>query len=258
MREVEELEDLGGPLFCAVCRGWGRVNSKAGKGGVTGGGIIKSILFYLHILVGMEERLVSDKAQEAAESAEKAMGDEARLEELVETLAGGSRRARQNAATALAIIAKVAPEKLVEKGNAFVDALNRPEAQTRWECLDVLTMLVDYDSRMCDKAIPGAEAALFDEESGLVRLAAMRFLCKLGGTTENRSERVWSLIDEGIQCWHGDMEFQDMLIGVVDFSAGKLSPRVKEELAARMAFDASNGRGALKRRAQQILDNLTA
>ena len=69
---------------------------------------------------------------------------------------------------------------LVPQGSAFVDALNRPEAQTRWECLDILTALVDYDSRTCDKAVPGAEAALFDEESGPVRLAAMRFLCKLG------------------------------------------------------------------------------
>ena len=112
-------------------------------------------------------------------------------------------------------------------GTELVDALNRPEAQTRWECLDVLTGLVEFDSRVCDKAVPGAETALFDEESGPVRLAAMRFLCRLGATTENRSERVWPLIDEGIQCYHGDMEFQDMLVAVVDFSAGSLSSRVK-------------------------------
>ena len=98
---------------------------------------------------------------------------------------------------------------------------------------------------------------MFDEESGPVRLAAMRFLCRLGATTENRSERVWPLIDEGIQCYHGDMEFQDMLVAVVDFSAGSLSSRVKGELAARMKFDAANGRGALKRRAAQILENVS-
>ena len=107
--------------------------------------------------------------------------------------------------------------------------------------------MVDHDSRTCDKAVPGAETALFDEESGPVRLAAMRFLCKLGATTENRSERVWPLIDEAIQCYHGDLEFQDMLVSVIDFSAGKLAPSVKKELGARMAFDASNGKGPLKR-----------
>ena len=72
-----------------------------------------------------------------------------------------------------------------------------------------------------------------------------------------RQERVWPLIDEGIQCYHGDMEFQDMLVAVVDFSAGSLSSRVKGELAARMKFDAANGRGALKRRAAQILENVS-
>ena len=195
---------------------------------------------------------MSDKAQEAAKVAASA------IRELTEALSGGSRRARQNAASALAIVAKEAPEMLVPQGSAFVDALNRPEAQTRWECLDILTALVDYDSRTCDKAVPGAEAALFDEESGPVRLAAMRFLCKLGATTENRSEKVWPLIDEAIQCWHGDLEFQDMLVAVVDFSAGKLALRVKEELRDRMKFDAENGKGALKRRAQQIVENVQA
>lgn len=199
---------------------------------------------------------MSDKAQEAAKMAEDALRDEGKLNELTEALSRGSRRARQNAAAALALVAKGAPASLVAQGSAFVDALNRPEAQTRWECLDILTTLVDYDSRTCDKAVPGAESALFDEESGLVRLAAMRFLCKLGATTENRSEKIWPLLDEAIQCCHGDSEFQDMLIAVVDFSAGKLSASVKDELAARMKFDAENAKGALKRRALQIIEHV--
>ncbi len=184
------------------------------------------------------------------------MNDEKALGELVETLSGPSRRDRQKAAATLATIAKENIELLAPYANAFVDALNRPEAQTRWESLDILTALVDSDSRTCDKAISGAESSLFDEESGPVRLAAMRFLCKLGATTENRSEKVWPLIDEGIQCYHGDPEFSDMLIAVVDFSTGKLASQVKKELAQRMTFDAENGKGALKRRAQQILDNV--
>ncbi len=179
------------------------------------------------------------------------------LDELIEALSSGSRRDRQNAAHALAEASKEAPEVMVPYGNQLIDALNRPEAQTRWECLDMLTRLVEFDSRTCDKAVVGAETALFDEESGPARLAAMRFLCKLGATTENRSERVWPLIDEGIQCYHGDLEFQDMLIAVMDFSLGKLSSQVKEELTARMKFDAENGKGILGRRAAQILENLS-
>lgn len=199
---------------------------------------------------------MSERSQEAQEAAAKALEDEEALKELVDALSGSSRRARQNAASALAVLSKEHADRLVPYGSAIVDALNRPEAQTRWECLDILTELVSYDSRTCDKAIAGAEASLFDEESGPVRLAAMRFLCRLGSTTENRSEKTWPLIDEAIQCYHGDLEFQEMLVAVIDFSAGKLSPRVKQELADRMAFDASNGKGALKRRAQQIIDNV--
>lgn len=199
---------------------------------------------------------MSERTQNARFAADDALADKGKFTELTEALSGGSRRARQNAAAALAQMAKEQPDVLVPYGSEIVDALNRPEARTRWECLDILTVLVDLDSRTCDKAIPGAEACLFDEESGPVRLAAMRFLCKLGATTENRSERVWPLVNEGIQCYHGDLEFQDMLVAVVDFSSGKLASGVRGELSARMKFDAENGKGALKRRAAQIVANV--
>ena len=47
-----------------------------------------------------------------------------------------------------------------------------------------------------------------------------------------------------------------MLNAVVNFSAGKLSASVREQLLARMAFDAENGKGALGRKAQTIIANL--
>ena len=177
------------------------------------------------------------------------------LDALIAALSDGSRRGRQQAAKIIAGVARENPVSLEPHVGALVDALERPEAQTRWECLDALAHLVPLDARGCEKAIPGAETALFDEDSGPLRLAAMRFLCRLGATTANRSERVWSLIDEGIQCWHGDLEFQDMLIAVIDFSQGKLAPEVKTALAERMRFDAANGRGMLKKRATQIVEN---
>lgn len=198
---------------------------------------------------------MSETTQDIAVQAVEAIENTKVLGSLVENLAGASRRKRQTSASVLAHVAKEKPELMTGYLNDFIDALNRPEAQTRWESLDILTALVDYDSRGCERAIAGVETALFDEESGPVRLAAMRFLCKLGATTENRSEKIWPLIDEGIQCYHGDYEFQDMLIAVVDFSLGKIAAEVKLALVERMRFDAENAKGALKRRAQQIISN---
>lgn len=174
----------------------------------------------------------------------------------MERLQDSSRRERQHAASVIKQVALMKTEVLIPYGDDLVDSLGRPEAQTRWECLETLSLLVEHDSRTCGKAMVEAETALFDEESGPVRLAAMRFLCKYGATTQARSQKAWPLIDEGIQCYHGDLEFNDMLVAIVDFSAGKLDDEVKTQLAERMAFDASNGKGTLQRRAQQILDNL--
>ena len=199
---------------------------------------------------------MADRNAEIRARAEEALADDAKLAETVELLAVGTRRDRQNAASSLCLVAKADASKLTPYTDKLIDALNRPEAQTRWEALEALTLLVPLDARTCSKAIPEAEASLFDEDSGPVRLAAMRFLCALGSTTANRSEKVWPLIDEGIQCYHGDLEFNDMLVAITDFSNGKLSADVKAQLAERMAFDAANGKGSLKRRAQQIIDNL--
>ena len=187
--------------------------------------------------------------------AREALTNEDKFKRLVAQLGDSSRRNRQNAAGSLAFIAKVSPELLVPHASDLVDALNRP-AQTRWESLDALTALVPVESRCTDKALAGAENALFDEENGFVRLAAMRFFCAYGATTEKRSENVWPLIDEAIQCYHGDVEFNDMLNAVAEFATGKLSEHVKEALVERMSFDAHNGRGALKRKAQTIIDNV--
>ena len=199
---------------------------------------------------------VSDRNAEIKSLAEEALADDAKLADVVEQLAVGSRRERQNAASALNAVAKADAARLAPYADKLIDGLNRPEAQTRWELLEALKLLVPIDARTCGKAIPEAETSLFDEDSGPVRLAAMRFLCKIGATTANRSDKVWPLIDEGIQCHHGDLEFNDMLVALIDFSTGKLSDEVKMAFADRMRFDAENGKGTLQRRAQQIIDNL--
>ena len=199
---------------------------------------------------------MADRNEMVKNMADEAMADDSKVAVLVESLATSSRRERQMAASALYLVAKKQPDKLVDSIDELIDALNRPEAQTRWEILEALAILVDCDARACGKAVGDAEASLFDEESGPARLAAMRFLCKYGATTATRSEKVWPLVDEAIQCYHGDLEYNDMLIALVDFSNGKLSDEVKAAFADRMSFDAANGRGTLQKRAQQIENNL--
>ena len=154
-------------------------------------------------------------------------------------------------------ISKTAPEVLAPFIGDMVDALNRPEIQTRWECLEALSRMVAVDSRACDKAIEGAENALFDEGNDLLHLAAMRFLCALGATTEKRCEKIWPLIDEGMQCYHGDPAFQDMLVAIIDFSKGKIGDDAKAGLKERMSFDAANAKGVLGVRAKQIVENVS-
>ena len=78
--------------------------------------------------------------------AREALTNEDKFKRLVAQLGDSSRRNRQNAAGSLAFIAKVSPELLVPYASDLIDALNRPEAQTRWESLDALTALVPVDS----------------------------------------------------------------------------------------------------------------
>lgn len=193
----------------------------------------------------------SKLALAASESAEV-------LAALIDLLTGDNRRHRQRAASAVSLLSADRPEVLQPYIPDLVSVLEVPESQTRWEVLEALTRLVPIDARACEKSLIGSEASLFDEDSGPARLAAMKFLCKIGATTENRSEKVWPLIDEAIQCYHGDLEFQDMLIAVVEFSEGKLSAEVKAQLGARMSFDAKNAKGALGKRAKLIVENVTA
>ncbi len=95
------------------------------------------------------------------------------------------------------LVAAEKPALLKPYAPELADALHRPESQTRWEVLGTFEVLVPVDARLVDKALPAAETALHDEESGVVRLAAFRLLCTYGATTAHRSERVWPLHRRG-------------------------------------------------------------
>ena len=179
------------------------------------------------------------------------------LAALIEDLSSSSRRRRQFAARVVALLAASDAALLAPYIGDLIDALYRPEAQTRWEVLDALTLLVPDHAKEIGAAFEGAEAALFDELSSTLRLSAFNLLCAWGSSERGRSKRVWPILDEAIQCYHGDLEYRDMLGSLYAFANGKISGEVAEELAGRLAFDAQNGKGAyLKARSREIFDIL--
>lgn len=188
--------------------------------------------------------------------ANSANDQEARLAQmriLVEELAGSSRRRRQEVAHKIATVAHTDASMVTPFVGSLMDALDRPEAQTRWEVLDALTALVDEHAEEVVPAFEAAETALFDEDSAPVRLAGFVFLCRFGATSEERSDQVWPLLDEAIQCYHGDPEYRDMLVALLAFVQGAASAATKAALAERLKFDAENGASYVKSFSAQII-----
>ena len=188
--------------------------------------------------------------------ANSANDQEARLAQrriLVEELAGSSRRRRQEVAHKIAPVAHADASMFTPFVGSLMDALERPEAQTRWEVLDALTALVDEHADEVAPAFEAAETALFDEDSAPVRLAGFVFLCRFGATSEERSDQVWPLLDEAIQCYHGDPEYRDMLVALLTFVQGAASAATKAALAERLKFDAENGASYVKSFSAQII-----
>ncbi|MHB9004776.1 MAG: hypothetical protein ACYC6C_12060, partial [Coriobacteriia bacterium] len=70
-----------------------------------------------------------------------------------DALAGDDRPQRSLAARVVNELAVQKPEMLKERGVELADALDRPEAQTRWEILGALEKMVAIDARVADKAI---------------------------------------------------------------------------------------------------------
>lgn len=188
--------------------------------------------------------------------ANSANDQEARLAQmriLVEELAGSSRRRRQEVAHKIATVAHTDASMVTPFVGSLMDALERPEAQTRWEVLDALAALVDEHAEEVAPAFEAAETALFDEDSAPVRLAGFVFLCRFGATSEERSDQVWPLLDEAIQCYHGDPEYRDMLVALLAFVQGAASAATKAALAERLKFDAENGASYVKSFSVQII-----
>lgn len=201
----------------------------------------------------MADKILFTADEDRHEVAARAIADEKVLTAAVNALSGDDRRMRQFAASVVHEVSEHDPAQLKQHALELADALHRPESQTRWEVLGTFENLIPVDARLVDKALDGAETALHDEDSGVVRLAAFRLLTSYGATTAHRSERVWPLIAEAIRCYHGDDEFPAMLSGVYRMVSADASDDVKRAAAEIMAFDAETGKGQLKRRAQRIV-----
>lgn len=182
--------------------------------------------------------------------------DTARRDELVEQLASRSRSKRQEAAHELAAMARVDAGAMVTIVDDLLRALELPEAQTRWECLDALSEVVLVDPTRAPEAFDGAEEALFDEGAAATHLSAFRFLSRYGSLDPDASERVWPLMREAIQCYHGDPEYREMLICLLHFARGSIAPEVAEALIERMKFDAKNGSGFYRAYSTEICSTL--
>ena len=176
-----------------------------------------------------EESSVELTPEEAARLASVESSADA-LSALIDDLSSSSRRSRQLAARVVNLLAQREPQMLAPYIEQLIDALYRPEAQTRWEILDALTLLVPDHAKECGGAYEGAEAALFDEISAPLRLSAFRFLTVWGATERRRSEKVWPIVDEAIQCFHGDLEYRDMLALLFAFAHGQISAATAPEI----------------------------
>jgi len=201
-----------------------------------------------------EKQISFNSAEDRLLVAGQAIQDPEILEALVEGLSSDQRRVRQFSAAAIKEVASQEPGMLLQYVPEIADGLHRPEAQTRWECLEALSFLALLDPPGLEEVIEGAETSLFDEESGMAHLAAMHFLCAFGLQNAKRAVQVWPLIEEGIQVYHGDPEFVDMLVSVEAFASGKIGKETKNKLRARMEFDANNYMGPVGRLAAQIVE----
>ena len=205
----------------------------------------------------MAEEMKQELSAEEAEQLALVENDRDALSALVDGLSGHSRRKRQMAAHVMLLVAQREPELLSEFIPDLIDALYRPEAQTRWEILDALTLLVPEHAKEIGAAFDGAEAALFDDLSSILHFSAFRLLVTWGATELGRSKKVWPILDEAILCYHGDLEYRDMLGCLHEFAEGKIEGGVAAELAGRLQFDAENGKGSyLKARSSEIYNML--
>ncbi len=190
--------------------------------------------------------------EQVSEEVQAAMRTKKARKQLVKGLAEERKVQRAQAGKLVHELACQDPELLLDHFDDLIDALDRPEPQTRWEVLGALEEIAHRYSRLLDKAVIPATGSLHDPDSGVVRTAAFRFLATYGSTSKRRAEKVWPLLDEAIRIYHGDQEYPGMLAGLAVFADGRANEDVKEEVALLIEPDASHPKAAIGRRARQV------
>lgn len=188
---------------------------------------------------------MSDKSYEALPTAD-----------LVESLKSTHRLERMAASHELRARAEKDASELVQYAQDMNRALSSVEAQTRWELLAALSAVAAVDIKAVARTFREAEASLFDDESSAVRLAAFRFFVVFGANNEKNSDKAWPLIDEFIQCYHGDPEYRDILTQLVCFAKGNLSQKTRKSFTDRLSFDAESAHGYIKTFSVEIIEIL--
>ena len=113
--------------------------------------------------------------------------------------------------------------------------------------------MVPVDAKACKEAIEGAEEALFDEKTSLIRENAVRFLARYGASSGQRSKEVWPLIKEALQQFHGEIDYDKILNRINFFAAGKLDAAVKKDLRSTARDISKSVGGPTKARLERII-----
>ena len=78
-------------------------------------------------------------------------------------------------------------------------------------------------------------------------------MTRYGATSQKHSDQAWPLLNEAIQCYHGDAEYYDMLVGTLNFAKGVVSKETKAALKERFSFDAENATGYIQKFSAEIV-----
>lgn len=109
------------------------------------------------------------------------------------------------------------------------------------------------DAKACKSAVEGAEEALFDERTALIRESAVRFLSRYGASSVARSKEVWPILKDALQQFHGEIDYDRILKRITVFAGGKLDTNVKKDFR-KVSKEISNSvGGATKERLNRIL-----
>lgn len=198
--------------------------------------------------------LQDEISPEVEEKAQNALKNEKALKELVEELAAATRIERQDASTALLIVAEAEPKTLIPFVDEIIDGINRPEIKTRYQVLEIIETVLASDAKIIEKHFEAIEGCLYDEISANVRGNAFAILAKYGATGPRRSETVWPMLSDCLRCKRGDLEFLGMVSSTIEMLEGKASESVLSSAGELFKYDLASSDINLRKKAKYICE----